>query len=281
MFINYNGKFFDKNVPIIQAGNRSLRYGDGLFETILCLNSTPTLLDDHLSRLWNGLKLLEFEIPKLFNPDFLEKEIISLIKKNKLVHARIRLSIFRGNGGLYDPENLYPNFLIESFPIENPQFNLNSNGLHCGIYRNCNKMADQFSPLKHNNFLPYVLAALFAKKQKWNDAILLNQFGNICDSTIANVFIIKNDVVYTPAISDGCVAGVMRNVVIQTLHQSSYQVIESSISPEFMLNADEVFLTNSIKIMQWISSIDSKEYGCDQTIKIFDLLKQTNPGLFC
>ena len=281
MFINYNGKFFDKNIPIIQAGNRSLRYGDGLFETILCLNSKPVLLDEHLSRLWNGLKLLEFEIPKLFNPDSIEKEIVSLIKKNKLIQARIRLSIFRGNGGLYDPENLYPNFLIESFPLENPTSALNSNGLHCGIYRNSKKMADQFSPIKHNNFLPYILAALFAKKQKWNDAILLNQFGNICDSTIANVFVVKNNTVYTPPISDGCIAGIMRQVVIQTLAQSDYPLIESSISPEFILEADEVFFTNSIKILQWVASIDSREYGCTETIKIFELLKQTNPSLFC
>ncbi|RYG08549.1 MAG: aminotransferase class IV, partial [Chitinophagaceae bacterium] len=90
-FLNYNGKFVGEGTPIIPADNRGLRYGDGLFETIKYKNNEFVLVDDHLSRLWNGMSKLQFERPKLFTPDFLEAEMKKLLAKNKLTSARIRV----------------------------------------------------------------------------------------------------------------------------------------------------------------------------------------------
>jgi branched-chain amino acid aminotransferase len=280
-FINYNGKIYESSTPIITAGNRGLRYGDGLFETIRCKNGSPIFIDEHLSRLWNGLKLLNFEIPKLFSPDLLEKEINAILLKNKLKDARIRLSVFKGQGGLYDPENAYPNYLLETFSLKESSNSLNQNGLQCGIFSETKKIADKFSNIKHNNFLPYILGAAFAKKNRLNDAIILNEHNNICDSTLANIFIVKNKKIYTPALSEGCIAGVMRNFVIQSLRNTEWSVTECTVTSEFLYDADEVFFTNAIRTIRWVAGIDDHSYGFFITSEVFEFLKKTNPNVIC
>jgi branched-chain amino acid aminotransferase len=206
---------------------------------------------------------------------------LALIQKNKHSAARIRLTIFRGNGGLYDPENLSPNLIIETWNLPETNGDLNENGLQCILYKDALKSIDAYSNLKHNNYLPYLMGALQAKKLKCNDAIIFNANLNICDSTIANVFLIKENIIYTPALSEGCIAGVMREFVINELRKNDFNVIEQSITEKDLANADEVFLTNSIYNMRWVSAVDSFNYQNKMTIEIYHLLKQTNPQEFC
>jgi len=280
-FINYNGKFIDDSNPIIQANNRGFRFGDGVFETLKFKKGKIIFLDEHLSRLWQGLKRFQFDLPKLFTPDYLESQILALIQKNKNTSARIRLTVFRGNGGLYDPENLQPNFIIESWNLPETNGDLNENGLQCILFKDALKSVDAYSNLKHNNYLPYLMGALQAKKMKCNDAIIFNSNLNICDSTIANVFLIKDNIIYTPALSEGCIAGVMREFIINELRKNDFNVIEQTITETDLVNADEVFLTNSIYNMRWISAIDGINYQNKITREIYHLLKQTNPQEFC
>ena len=93
--------------------------------------------------------------------------------------ARIRLNVFRGDGGLYDAVNNTPNYIIETWALPEGNGQWNSNGLVTGIFDDAKKSCDLLSNIKHNNYLLYILAALKAKKEKWNDAIVLNQFGRI------------------------------------------------------------------------------------------------------
>jgi branched-chain amino acid aminotransferase len=280
-FINYNGKFIDDSNPIIQANNRGFRFGDGVFETMKFKKGKIIFLDEHLSRLWQGLKRFQFDLPKLFTPDYLESQILALIQKNKHSAARIRLTVFRGNGGLYDPENLNPNFIIESWNLPETNGDLNENGLQCILFKDALKSIDAYSNLKHNNYLPYLMGALQAKKLKCNDAIIFNSNLNICDSTIANVFLIKDNIIYTPALSEGCIAGVMREFVINELRKNNFNVVEKTITETDLTNGDEVFLTNSIYNMRWVSAIDNFNYQNKMTREIYHLLKQTNPQEFC
>ncbi|MGF2414526.1 MAG: aminotransferase class IV, partial [Ferruginibacter sp.] len=246
-WLNYNGKIYKNDTLLIGADNRGLRYGDGLFETMKMKNGQLVLDDEHFARLWKGMKVLQFAVPKHFNPDKLQEEIVQLTIKNQHeAAARIRITIFRGNGGLYDAADHFPNYIIQTWPLPEGNGELNSNGLDIGIYTEVKKSCDILSNLKTNNYLPYVMAALKAKNEKWNDAVLLNHYGRICDSTIANIFIIKDAIIYTPALSEGCVAGVMRNHFIQNLNLTGFTCSEKEITIEELLNADEIFLTNSI-----------------------------------
>lgn len=273
---NFNGKIFSEGISIVGADNRGLRYGDGLFETIKMKKGQLIQDDEHFARLWNGMKVLQFDIPKQFTPDKLQEEIAILVKKNGHENAaRVRLNVFRGNGGLYDAKNYFPNYIIQSWALPEGNGEWNSNGLIAGVYEEVKKSCDILSNLKHNNYLPYILAALKAKKEKWNDAILLNTYGRICDTTIANIFLIQDGVIYTPALTEGCVAGVMRKKIIQELIKFQFKLTEKEITRDDLLNADEIFFTNSIYNLRWVQRIGDKEFSNVISRKIYDAVIST------
>ena len=273
----YNSKFFKEGSAVLSADNRGFKFGDGLFETMKSINGHIYFIDEHFARLWQGLQVLQFKIPRHITPDLLQAEILALLKKNchnKI--ARIRLTMFRAEGGLYDVINHTPHYLIQTWELPDETGTWNSNGLVLGIYPDVKKSCDILSNLKNNNFLPYAMAALQAKKQKWNDAVLLNTAGRICDTTIANIFLIKDEVIFTPALQEGCVAGVMRKNMIKLLTTGNYKIIEGKLSIDDLMNADEVFLTNSVYNLRWVQSIGDKKYANIQTQKIYTAVFSTN-----
>ena len=273
-FFCYNDEFYPAGTSVIKPGNRSLRYGDGLFETMKMVNEKIINKDFHFERLFNGLQTLQFDIPKNFTASFLEKKLRETAEKNNHTNTtRMRLMIFRGNGGIFDPENLLPNYIIETWALPDNYFN--ENGLIVDIFPGAKKSCDIFSNLKSNNYLPYVMAGLFAKKNKLNDCIVLNSFDRVCDSAIANVFIIKGNTIYTPPLTEGCVAGVMRRWLLEKFNDVKHPVIEKNISENDLLNADEIFLTNAISYLRWVAGFRGKNYSNKITRSIYDHIIQT------
>lgn len=273
----YNGKTYKEESPILSVNSRGLRYGDGLFETIKSIKGELQFIDEHLARLWKGLQVLQFNIPKHFTPEYLQDEIFALLKKNSHEKmARIRLTVFRGDGGLYDEINHKPHYLLQSWPLVDDAGEWNSNGLVLGIYTDVKKSCDILSNLKHNNFLPYSMAAIHAKTKKWNDAVLENTEGGVCDTTIANLFLIKDGVIYTPALAQGCIAGIIRKFLINRLTAANYKIIEGRLTGDDLDAADEVFLTNSIYNLRWVQSLGEKKYTNIQTQKIYTTVFSTN-----
>ena len=113
------------------------------------------------------------------------------------------------------------------------------------------------------------------KKEKWNDAVILNAYGRLCDSTIANIFFIKDEVIYTPALTEGCIAGIMRKHVIDSI-AGRYKIAKGQFTIEDMLAADEIFLTNSIYNLRWVQSFGEKKYSNHLTQKIYASVFSTN-----
>ncbi len=259
--INLNGKIVNESKAGISVNNRSFRYGDGLFETMKMMNGKMVHAEQHFNRLFAGMKVLQFEVPKIFTPDFLLKQITELALQNG--HAklgRIRLTIFRGDGGLYDTINHSPNYLLQTWALNDANNELNENGLVIDFFEGTRKYADALANLKSNNYLPYLLAALHAKQHNLNDCLLLNHEGNVCDATIANVFVVKDGEIITPKLSDGCVAGVMRDALLHAFDEAGYKMNEKSLSKEDILNADECFLSNSIYGIRWVKSLGNKKF---------------------
>jgi branched-chain amino acid aminotransferase len=274
-FFIYNDKFYTANTPVISSGNRSLRYGDGLFETMKLVKGRIINKEFHFERLFKSLDLLQFELLRNFNAAFLKEKITDLVKKNKhSTSARVRLMIFRSDGGIFDPENLHPNYIIESWPLPN-EMQLNENGLVVDVFQDARKSCDSFSNVKSNNYLPYVMAGLYAKKIKLNDCILLNSFDRVCDSVIANIFIVEKDKIVTPPLSEGCVAGVMRRWILEKSDFKKYELSERALSINDILNADELFLTNSINNLRWVKNFREKIYNNNISREIYNHILQT------
>jgi branched-chain amino acid aminotransferase len=276
MWFIYDGKILKEGTPIIGADSRGLRYGDGLFETMKIKNGQLILDNEHFARLWKGMEVLQFAIPKHFDPEKLQEEILQVAKKNQHEKAaRVRITVFRGDGGLYDAADHVPHYIIQTWALPEGNGELNSNGLDIGICTSVKKSCDILSNLKTNNYLPYIMAALEAKKQKWNDAVVLNSFGRVCDATIANIFLIKDEIIYTPALAEGCVAGIFRKYITEQLPAIGFACKEKEISIEELVNADEIFLTNSIYNIRWVKSIADKNYANTVTQKIYASISKT------
>lgn len=270
-----NGKFLKDDEPILFASNRGYRYGDGLFETMKVVKGKIVLADYHFERLFAGLELLQFPVIKSLGSHILSEKILQLCEKNEcLEHARVRLSLSRGNGGLYDGDNKVT-YVMESWPLTETATEINSNGLVIGLFPGGRKSCDKFSEIKSASCLPYVMGAAFAKSYKWNDAVLLNSEGNIADSTIANIFLIKDGIISTPAAGQGCVIGVMRRHLLKVLPEAGYKTEETVISVNDLLKADEVFLTNAIKGIRWVRQFENRNYDSAVTTEIYNRFVKT------
>ena len=272
----FNGKLLQAETCIAGPDNRGLRYGDGLFETLRCQHGEPLLADAHFSRLWKGINALGFDCPARFTPEQLQADIRKLLSANGHTRlARVRLQLFRAGGGLYDAATDAPQYFIESWELEPHTPAFNSNGLVLGLYSGAKKSCDDLANLKHCNYLPYIMAAKTAQQHRWNDALLLNSHERICESSIANLFIIRGATVLTPALSEGPVAGIMRQHLIQLLQESGMAAEETSLTPNDLLEADEIFLTNSIRPLRWVQSFGNRTYRNEKSAAIHALLAPT------
>jgi branched-chain amino acid aminotransferase len=266
-YININGKLTDIVSGWIPIDNGAFRYGYGLFETMFVQKGNIALKEYHMERLFAGMEQLLFTIPALMNPLWMEEQVLKTVNKNKLEKlCRLRLQVFAGGGGLFGAHANQPGFVIECFELNEDIISLNENGLALGIAEGLNKSTDSLSNLKSCNALIYAIAARQAKTNKWNDALICNTDGNIIESTIANIFWIKGEKVYTPPLAEGCIAGIMRRYVME----QSGNVTEQRLTLAALLEADEVFLTNAIKRIKWVGSINDKTYTNTMTQKIYN-----------
>ena len=257
------------------ASNRGYRYGDGLFETLKMKTGAILLANYHFERLFAGLSTLKFEIPRLFTKEKLEQDILNLCRKNDCAElARIRLSVFRGNGGLYDEDKILQ-YTIECWPLNDSVNKLNENGLVVDIYPEAEKSCDKFSNLKSANFQPYSMAAIYAKENKLNDCLVLNTSGSIADSTVANLFLIKGETIITPSLEEGCINGVMRRHLFAELQNAGIKTLETSVSVSDMKNANEIFLSNAINGIRWVRQFRDKVYSNVKTEEIYNRFVKT------
>lgn len=252
-FLCFNGKIVPSNQPILPAQNRGFRYGDGLFETMKFFKGKLHLENYHFDRLFFGMDVLQLD-KQAISKDQIQTQIAALTESNSCTNlARVRLAVFRSDRG-------DPSYIIEAFSLA-PEINqLNEKGWVIGLHPVVRKGMDVLSNLKTANYLPYVLADLFAREKGWDECLLLNGENKLCDASKANIFLVINNEVYTPALHQGCVSGVMRRFMIDQLKIMGIRIHQKELDEEMLLNADEVFLTNAINGIRWIERFKGKQY---------------------
>ncbi len=260
-YFNYNGTLIESGDKVIDIHNRSFRYGDGLFESMRWENGDIPFLDYHIERLTKGTKILKLEGEKLLDSFFIRQQVIQLVKRNNLQGpVRIRLSVFREGGGLYSPETNKAAFLIEAAALNVLVNSHNSAGIIIDIFKDHKKPINDFSQLKSNNALLYVMAGIYRKSLGFDEVILLNENGFLCEASGSNVFVWYQNALYTPALSEGCVDGVMRRVVMEVALKNDIQVIEAQINPGILNEAEELFITNAVHGVQWVLGYKKKRF---------------------
>jgi branched-chain amino acid aminotransferase len=261
-FICKDGAFIKKQECSISLNNRVFRYGDGFFESIFARNTIPVHLENHFSRIQKSMELLKMKAPETFSVDHLKQIITKLLNKNLYYKgARVRLSIFREDGGLYTPASNKISYIITSQPLDHASFTVNQKGLIVDYYTDMRKQVNYISNIKHSNSLIFVLAGIYKNEKKLDECIIMNDKGFVCESISSNIFLIKDGKIYTPPLSDGCIAGVMRKQIILLARNMGYYVSDhKSIHPNDLLLADELFLTNAIAGIRWIVALKNKRY---------------------
>ena len=267
-----NGELLKASSPYLYT-NRAFRYGDGIFESIKIINGKPISLEHHFHRISAGLEALKIQCDKTFTLKIISSLILKLLTQNGINKGgKVRFTAYRNGKGTYMPENNNLSYLIEAEDHPINYYELNNDGLFVDVYKEIYKPSNNISKFKTLNGLLYVLASEFAKDKKLDDSLILNELGKIIETTSSNVFIVSNGVLYTPPLNDGCVGGIMRMMVINTALSNNITVYENSLTPQNLLNADEVFLTNSIVGLKWIRGFQHKRYYNKTSKKIISLI---------
>ena len=250
--------WFNKNGNIVQQAsftfdNRSFRYGDGLFESMRVFNGKIFNRKSHENRLEKSLDILRLFLEKPITIVF--DEVEDLLSKNNISKGGFaRLMFYRDAQGNYSPSSNKTAYYIECCRCNSNQFELQEKTIKTVFFKEHRKPSSKLSNIKSNNALLYVLASIYAKENKADDAILLNEKGNIVESTSANIFLLKEEKLYTPPLSDGPLEGTLRSLILQF-----FEVNERSVSVKDYEVADEIFLTNAHGIRLIKEGVKAKE----------------------
>lgn len=260
-FIYVNNELVPNTHPIFAATHRVWRYGDGLFESMRMMNGTLKFAELHADRLRRGMKILKIEGYTQLNATFLQNKVEDLSRRNKLgPNARARLSVYRDGDGLYSPNNNAMGWVLEVSAAETKNYEFNAKGLLVDVFSEVTKPTGTLSAIKSCNALVYVLAGIYKNQHRLDEVFILNQAGFLCEANSSNVFVVYDGKIYTPSLQEGCIAGVMRQVVITMAKNKGLDVIEAQINPAVLAKAEEVFLTNATKGIQWVVGYHDKRY---------------------
>ena len=263
----YNGHLISLYEPAISFTNRAFRYGDSLFESIRYSKGKVMFLADHIKRIKLSMTILRMNVPAEFSTPNIEALILHLLNENSISSdARIRLTVFRNDGGYYTPDTNDISFLIETEALETEGYALNQKGLWVDVYAEIKKPISKIANLKTGSALLYVMAGLTKKSLKLDDCLLINENGHIIESISANLFVIKNGALYTSPLTDGCIEGVMRKQILALASLNRILTFEQSLTVNTLMNGDEVFLTNAIKGIQWVGQFKNTFYTNRQAL---------------
>jgi len=260
--INFNGEIVD-NTAILSVNNRGLNYGDALFETLKTSYGKVLFWEDHYFRLMASMRIMRMEIPMNFTMPFLEQQIKELLTANKLdsVSSRVKLLVFRNEGGFYLPATNDISFVISCSQLEDDFYLLKDGPYEVDLFKDFYMAPNLLSTLKTNNKAIHVVGSIFSKENKLQNCLLLNTEKQVVEALNGNLFLVKGHVIKTPPLADGCLKGVMRKQIIDILKTfSEYEMLETSISPFELQKADELWVTNVITGIQPITKYRKKTF---------------------
>jgi branched-chain amino acid aminotransferase len=260
-YVNFNGALIPANTYSIMAGNRGYLYGDGLFETIRVINGKAINLENHYKRLFAGMEALKMNPPAHLTLEHFQSEIQMLIEENGITGGgKVRLSVDRKPGGTFLPDSNHIDYFIEAFKLSQNLFELNDKGLKIDLYEDIKKDINPISAFKTKNGLIYIMAKIKAKELGLDDLLIQNNKMGIIEGGSANLFVVSNGVLYTPSLDLGPLGGTMRMQIINLALEHGVKVYECNISPQNLLVADEVFLTNATHGVIWVEHYRTKQY---------------------
>ncbi|GAL63702.1 aminotransferase class IV [Algibacter lectus] len=260
--VNFNENILEDNT-LLSINNRGFAYGDALFETIKASYGKLLFWEDHYFRLMASMRIMRMEIPMNFTMEYLEEQILKTLTENNLSNAssRVKLTVFRNEGGLYLPETNDISFLIAVKPVDTDFYIVQDTFYEVDLFKDYYVSPSLLSSLKTNNKALNVVGSIYAKENKLDNCLVLNTDKQVIEALNGNVFVVKGNTIKTPPIENGCLKGVMRKQIIETIESlPEYELVEEAISPFELQKADEIFITNVIVGIQAVSKYRKKTF---------------------
>ncbi|MFZ5641218.1 MAG: branched-chain-amino-acid transaminase [Bacillota bacterium] len=245
-FVYLNGDLVPAEMARISVFDHGFLYGDGLFETMRSYKGKVFKLGEHLDRLEKSARLLELNLP--WEREELNSAIYAVLAENRLDNAYIRLTVTRGEGpvGIDPTLCARPNLVIMA--REMPPYNeqVYTKGVKIIIVSTRRNLPEACPPeIKSLNFLNNIFAKMELNKAGITEGIMLNYRGEVTEGTVSNVFIYKAGRLLTPARECGILPGITRDTVLDIASDTGISAAEAVLAAEDLLDAEEVFLTNS------------------------------------
>ncbi|WGK64654.1 aminotransferase class IV [Croceiramulus getboli] len=259
--INTNGKLQEDQH--IDLENRAMLYGDALFETMRVQAGKVLFWEDHYFRLMASMRILRMEIPMKFTPEFLEQELLDLVKANALEKqaARVRLTVYRNGGGLYLPDDNTVSYFAFAKALPDPFYTLSKAPYEVELYKDHYVNPDLLSTLKTTNKMIHITGSIYARENGFQNCLLINQHKEVVEGLSGNLFVVKGNTIKTAPLASGCLRGIIRKQLMGIIQlMPEYTLEEAAISPFELQQADELFLTNAIQGIQPITKYRKKEY---------------------
>ena len=274
IYNSYNGTLTPSTQPLFSALNRSFRFGDSCFESMVVFKGQCINLPLHVERIRKATAALKMQLPAHFDLDFVQQQVQELLLRNEFENARVRLTFFRNDGGVYQPETNTASFVIEAFAHDRSGFELNAEGLNIDVFEEERKNEHSvLSNYKTGNSLSFVLASLYKQEKGFDECIILNTKGQIAEFISCNFFLVKDDIIYTPPLSEGCIGGVMRSNIINLCRGKNLPLREETLTLDKAMEANEVFVSNAVYGVQWVKQFRNKSYTNETSSKLMALLQ--------
>ena len=243
-----NGRFVEKKDALISVFDNSLLYAEGLFETFLAIDDRIIFVEDHLKRLYKGAEVIGLKIP--VSSDKLIKWMIKTARLHPGKIKKLRMTITSGEASKWIGKQGKSQVILSASPHKMPEKPF---ALLVSQYR-----VDQNSIFRRIKTISYAIHAAALKQgheKNYDDALMLNEKGNIAEVTSANIFWVEKGKIFTPPINAGCLEGVTRKSVLTESRKIGIKISERNITLSKMLKADEIFISSSLKLIIGVGKI--------------------------
>ena len=284
-YIWKNGTFEKWNDTNVHILSHTLHYGTGVFEGVRAYSTEngPAIfkLKDHTKRLFDAASKIGINIS--FTQDELNKAQCDTLIKNNLKEGYLRPIVFLGNEGLgLRAKDLSVNVAVAAW--EWPSYmdpEAKKNGI--SVIKSSHRQYE--NPLHSGNkiigtYFSNTMALHEALDKGADEALMLDKNGYISEGSGENIFIVKDDVIYTPT-TEHCLNGITRQSVMQIAEDLQLQIFEKDIDYEYLLNADEAFFTGTAVEITPITKIDNNFINNGKRGKITELLQDKFQQIIC
>ena len=256
-----NGNLVPENKAKVSIFDRGFLYGDGLFETMRAYAGKIFRLERHLQRLFRSARILSLSVPG--GEEKLKEAIYRTLKANNLEEAYLRLTISRGEGGTGPDvaDNLRVSTVIvaESLPLYPNRWY--EKGVKAVVVKVRRDETSPLSRIKSLNYLPNILARLEAKNKEAEEGLMLNSQGHLAEGTVSNIFLIRGGKLVTPSLKSGVLPGITREAILELAPGQGLKASEREIKLTELREAEEAFLTNSLREIVPLTRVDGNPLG--------------------